>query len=71
MRVLSRSASVPLGLGDARDGTITLTDCQAPFLHVVCETRGPGGAMPARRSSTSGDASRCPVEDDEFRYEYL
>jgi hypothetical protein len=40
-----------------RDGTITLTDLQAPFLHIVCEPclRSRMGAWPARQGDVAVD----------------
>jgi hypothetical protein len=41
----------------ARDGSITLTDLQAPFLHVVCEPcRRRGSYAVARLIAERGDA---------------
>ena len=63
-----------------RDGAITLTDLQAPFLRVVCEPCGPRGRYAvARLIAEGGDAKLTDLPsrprqlpaDDEFRREHL
>jgi hypothetical protein len=64
-----------------RDGAITLTDLQAPFLRIVCEPCGRRGSYGVRWAADGGTGRRqahrspsCPcqlLKEGEFRREHL